>query len=216
MGRSRFVFSVCFAALLSAADNGVAQNAPGYRMRMPIHGSTLGRIGAPVRPPRLSSFADGVQDHQAPFRRQFIPRFQDFGWYLVGSDGYYYPDDSTTGYSTEAEPAAGYSTEPGPARDVYPVYDSMPEVGPLEVSSRRVGADTLVRLSWRDRGIRAAQVAFFLADSARAVLSAQTDRSPPFEAQLEPPAATAFAGMTVVLPGGNLVTRYVRYGRSAR
>ena len=184
---------------------------------MPIGGSVPGRIGSSVRPPRLSGSTDGIRDQQELFRRRFVPRFQDFGWYLVGSDGYYYPDDSTADYSdSTAEYSKAPRPEPEPMRDVYPVYDSVPELGPLEVSSRQVGTGTLVRLTWRDRGVAAAQVAFFLADSAHAVLSAQTDRSPPFTAELELPPRTAFAGMTVVLPGGNLVTRYVPYRKPAR
>ena len=49
------------------------------------------------------------------------------------------------------------------------------------------------------------------ADSARNVLAAETVRSPPFVAVLNPPAQTAYAGMTVVLPGGALETQYVPY-----
>jgi hypothetical protein len=48
------------------------------------------------------------------------------------------------------------------------------------------------------------------------VLSAQTVRSPPFTALFEPPPGTAFAGMTVVLPGGTLVTQLLPYRRLAR
>ena len=102
--------------------------------------------------------------------------------------------------------------ESEPAVNVYPIYDSLPEVGPPEVSSRRIASGIVVQLAWRERGVVAEQVAFFLTDSARAILSAQTDRSPPFTADFQLPAGTAFAGMTVVLPGGNLVTRFKPYG----
>jgi hypothetical protein len=174
---------------------------------MPIGGS----LGFSVRPPRLTGITPSTLD---PFRehrrRSFIP-FWPFGWYSVGSDGYAYPGDSTgEAYSTETPPAATQ-----PARDVYPVYDSVPDVGPLEVSSRHIGSGAVVRLTWQDPGLAAAQVAFFLADTLRSVLSAQTDRSPPFTAQFEPPPGTAFAGMTVVLPNGSLVTRFVPYRRRA-
>ena len=50
----------------------------------------------------------------------------------------------------------------------------------------------------------------------RAVLAAQTVRSPPFTALFEPPPGTAFTGMTVVLPGGTLVTQFLPYRRRAR
>ena len=98
-----------------------------------------------------------------------------------------------------------------PSLDVYPVYESVPEPGPLEVSTRRIASGILVRLNWTDNGLGATQVAFFLADSAKAVLSAQTDRTPPFMAEFQSPARAAFAGMTVVLPNGDLVTRFVPY-----
>ncbi|HSJ75570.1 MAG TPA: hypothetical protein VK899_05215, partial [Gemmatimonadales bacterium] len=93
--------------------------------------------------------------------------------------------------------------------------DTMTAVGPLVVSSTPVSR-TLVRLSWRDGGLGAKQVAFFLADSARNVLAAETVRSPPFVAVLNPLPQTAYAGMTVVLPGGALETQYVPYRRPAQ
>jgi hypothetical protein len=67
--------------------------------------------------------------------------------------------------------------------------------------------EKLVRLTC-DNGAGATQVAFFLADSSRAVQAAQTVRSPPFTSLFELRPGTAFAGMTVVLPGGSLVTQY--------
>jgi hypothetical protein len=206
MWRRGFVaVGVCLwlAVLLTLADTALAQGVPGYRMRMPTGGS----LGASVRPPRLTGSPPSTLDPfgKRPRRRSFIT-YWPFGYY-VGSDGYAYPDDSTgEAYYPETAPGATQ-----PARDVYPIYDSVPDVGPLEVSSRHIASKIVVRLTWRDQGVSATQVAFFLADSAKAVLSAQTDRSPPFTALFEPPPGTAFAGMTVVLPGGTLVTQFLPY-----
>jgi hypothetical protein len=123
-----------------------------------------------------------------------------------------YPDDSTgEAYSTETQ-----RVPVQPARDVYAVYDTVPPVGALQVSSTLLGSKPMVRLTWRDHGLGAEQVAFFLADKGRAVLSAQTVRSPPFTVLLEPPSGAAYAGMTVLLPGGTLETQYVPYRRRAR
>jgi hypothetical protein len=194
---------VGLTVLLTLPDHGLAQSVPGYRMRVPA--------GASVRPPRLTGPSTLDPVGRQLRRRSFIP-YLPYGWYDVGSDGYAYPDDSTgEAYSTETPPAA---TQPG--RDIYPIYDSVPDVGPLEISSSRTASGLIVRLTWRDHGVGAAQVAFFLADSARAVLSAQTVRSPPFTALFEPPPGTAFTGMTVVLPGGTLVTQFIPYRRRER
>jgi hypothetical protein len=198
---------IWLAVLLTIPGSGAAQSVPGYRMRIPIGGPVAGHTGASMRPPRLTGITDATLGlGNGPFRRQLVVPFQGFGWYFAGSDGYSYPDDSA---------GQGYSTETEPARDIYPIFDSLPDVGRLEVSSRRMASGVVVRLTWPDHGTGAAQVAFFLADSAKAVLSAQTDRSPPFTALFEPPPGTAFAGMTVVMPGGSLVTRFVRYRREA-
>ena len=97
-----------------------------------------------------------------------------------------------------------------PPREVFPVYDTVAAVGPLVVSSTPVSR-TMVRLSWRDGGLGAKQVAFFLADSSRNVLAAETVRAPPFVAVLKPPPGTVYAGMAVVLPGGAVETQYVPY-----
>lgn len=56
----------------------------------------------------------------------------------------------------------------------------------------------------------------FLADSSKAVLTAQTLRLPPFTVVLEPTSSNAYAGMTVMLAGGTLYTQYVLYRRRAR
>src|SRR5215208_5338655 len=121
--------SICLAMLLGIPSTGLAQSIPGYRMRFPLGAPFGGQLGASVRPPRLTGSPNGLDMPGAPFRRQFVYPYQNFGWYFVGSDGYAYPDDSTGGaYSMERQPE--------PARDVYPVYDSVPAVGPLEVTSR--------------------------------------------------------------------------------
>ena len=198
--------AVCFAltVLLTIPDNGLAQRVPGYRMRVPT-GSSLG--GASVRPPRLTGTTPSILDQAGgQFGRQFVVPYPYFPWYPVGSNDYAYPEDSVADYSTETEPA----------RDIYPADDSVPDVGRLHVSFEPMISKTVVRLTWGDHGVGAAQVAFFLADAARAVLSAQTVRSPPFTALFEPPPGTAFAGMTVVLPGGTLVTQFLPYRRRAR
>jgi hypothetical protein len=138
--------------------------------------------------------------------RSFYPYYWPFGGYYDGSDGYMYPSDSTESYTTETQ-----RVPVQPAREVAPVYDTIPPVGPLQVSSLLVGSKRMVRLAWRDNGVGAKQVAFFLADSSKIVLSALTVRSQPFTAMFEPPSGTAFAGMTVMLSGGTLDTQYVPY-----
>ena len=205
MGRSRFAaVAVCFAltALLTLPENGLAQSMPGYRMRGPT-AVPLGRTGASVRPPRLTGTPPNTVPVDRHFGRRFVFPFAFFGWYPYVSNDYAYQEDSTADYSMQSETEA--------ASDVYPADDSVPDVGRLHVSFESIASKTVVRLTWRDSGVRAAQVAFFLADRARGVLSAQTVRSPPFTALFEPPPGTAFAGMTVVLPGGTLVTQFLPY-----
>ena len=180
------------AVSLTASDTGLAQNA-GYRMR----GS--------VRPARLTGTTHTPEGPEGgPFRRRvFFPDVY-FGSYLVGPDGY--PHDSTGAtYPRETE-----------TRAAYPAFDTVPDVGPLAVFVKQLAPRTIVQLTWRDPGVGAAQVAFFLTDSARGVLSAETVRSPPFTALFHPPPRTEFAGMTVVLVDGNLVTRFVPYRRRTR
>ncbi len=156
--------------------------------------------------------------------RPFFPYFPYLPYWPDGYYGYddYFPDSA--GYTPADSAGHGHSdvypaeTQHVPvqaAREVYPVYDTVTAVGPLVVSSTPVSR-TMVRLSWKDRGTGAKQVAFFLADSARNVLAAETVRAPPFVAVLQPPAQTAYAGMTVVLPGGALETQYVPYRRPTR
>jgi len=138
------------------------------------------------------------------------------GWYYGSSSDEYgddsYADDSTgEEYQSDTRPEA----KSEPSRDVYPVFYSVSEPDSLEVTSRRISSGILVRLSLPARDTTARQVALFLTDSAKNVLSAQTDRTPPFTAEFPLPARTAFAGMTVVLPNGTLVTRFVPYRQPA-
>jgi hypothetical protein len=199
--------SVGWALLLTSLDQAVAQSAP-YRMRFPTSGLGGGRPPtAAVRPPKLVGSPDDTQrPPDGSFPRDSFP-FADFGWYY-GWDDYEYADDSTTeAYPSDTVP----ERKAQPSRDVYPVFYNVTEPDSLEVSSRRIASGILVRLSVPDRNITATQVAFFLADSAKNVLSAQTDRTPPFMAETPLPPRTAFAGMTVVLPNGNMVTKFVPY-----
>jgi hypothetical protein len=208
--------------LLTVPDGGHAQSVAGFRMRVPAArpvGGPVG-LGGPVRPPRLVGTPRSSLD---PFRnhrrfRSFFPYYWPFGGYYDGSDGMYL--DDSTGYADDSTDE-DYSTETQrvpvqPAREVYPVYDTVPAVGPLQVSSILVGSKPTVRLTWRDHGLGADQVAFFLADSVRRVLTAETVRAPPFTTLLEPPSGTAYAAMTVVLAGGTLETQYVPYRRRPR
>jgi hypothetical protein len=79
------------------------------------------------------------------------------------------------------------------------------------VSLMDVVPKAVLRVTWQNPGLPAAQVALFLAGSDQAMLSTQTLRSPPFTALFEPPPGTAFVGMTVVWPDGTLSTRIVPY-----
>ena len=189
------------AVLLALPDDGCAQ---GYRLRVP----TGGHFAPAARPPRLTGTPPSSVAPPGGFSsRRLVDPYPYFGLYLVGLDGYAYQDDSA---------GSAYHAEMDTAREVYPVYDTAPDVGRLELSSRHIGSRLVVRLTWHDPGLGAAHVAFFLADSARRVLSAQTVRSPPFTALFQPPPRTAFAGMTVALPGGTLVTRFVPYRKWGR
>jgi hypothetical protein len=201
--------------LLTSAADALAQGSPGYRTRTPPAGSPGARAGSSVRPPRLT----GTQpDSRNPgrFRHRFFSPYQYLGSYPIGAYGDEYADDSVSSYSVDSAPVrdvdpANYSTEVKPARSIQTLDDSA-AVGKLQVSEETDGSRT-VRLTWLDKGVGATQVAFFLADSARAVLAAETVRSPPFTWVFEAQPRTAFAGMTVVLRGGSLVTQYVPYRR---
>jgi len=195
----------------------LAQGRGGPGMRVPLGGSSLG--GSP-RPPQLALPSNPDRPGDGRFR-PFFP------YWPYWPDGYYGYDDyfsDSSGYSPADSAGHGHSDVYAPEiqhvpvqapREVYPVYDTVTAVGPLVVSSTPVSR-TMVRLSWRGGGTGAKQVAFFLADSARNVLAAETVRSPPFVAVLKPPAQTAYAGMTVVLPGGALETQYLPYRRPAQ
>src|SRR5215210_9596774 len=132
--------SVWLTVLLSGADTALAQT-PGYRMRAPAGHSFGG--GAPVRPPRLKGIPQRSLNPVVPgFGRGFFFPYPYFGFYPAGD--YAYPDDSIADYSIEAEPA----------REVYPVDQAVPaSVGRLQVSSEVHGSSTIVRLTWRDRGV---------------------------------------------------------------
>jgi hypothetical protein len=195
-------------------NNAVGQSMP-HRMSAPNGAPVGGQVGlgGPVPPPRLVGTPRRTLNPFGSHRRfrSFFPYYWPFGYY-DGSDGYMYPDDSTDqAYSPDTQRVSVQ-----PARDVYPVYDTATTIGPLQVSSAMVGTKTMARLTWRDNGVGAKQVAFFLADSSKAVLSAQTLRAPPFTATFDPPAGTAYAGMTVMLPGGTLDTQYLPYRRRAQ
>ena len=206
---------VAVTALLAVAGEGLAQGSPGYRMRFPTAGTPGPRPGSPARPSRLTVTPPGRSAEAS--RRHFFSPYQYFSAYPFGTYGYESPDDPSRDYSADSiqvrdvDPA-DYATEVKPARNVQ-TLDDPAAVGKLEVKEETAGAKHLVRLTWRDEGAGASQVAFFLADSSRGVLAAQTVRSPPFTSLFELQQRTAFAGMTVVLPGGSLVTRYVPYRR---
>jgi hypothetical protein len=191
---------------LAICDSALAQSAP--HMRMPVGGTLSGGGG----PPRLTGTPPNTVNPFGKHRRfrSFFPYYWPFGYY-DGSDGYMYPDDSTEAYTTETQ-----RVPVQPPRDVYPVYDTVTAVGPLQVSTLTVVSKPMVRVSWRDNGVGAKQVAFFLADSSKTVLSAETVRSAPFTAVLEPVSGTAYAGMTVMLPGGTLDTQYAPYHERTR
>jgi hypothetical protein len=202
--------SLWLGASLNPLADGLAQSARAPALRMPAGGS----LGGSPRPPRLT--LPTTPDRPGDDRHRFFPYwpYWPYGYYEYDD---YYPDSA--GYygddSTGAGDSDAYSTEtqrvPVQApREVYPLYDTLATIGPLVVSSTLVSR-TMVRLSWRDGGLGAKQVAFFLADSSRNVLAAETVRAPPFIAVLRPPPETVYAGMTVVLPGGALETQYVPY-----
>jgi hypothetical protein len=202
--------------LLTAAQDAVAQGSPGYRTRVPP-GSTPGaRPGSSVRPPRLRGTQPNTRS-PARFRQQFFSPYQYLGPYPIGWYESADAEDSTGGYSADSASVrdvdpANYSTEVKPAPTVQKLDDST-AVGKLQVTEDTDGSRNTVRLTWRDDGVSATQVAFFLADSAHAVLAAETVRTPPFTWSFEPQTRTKFVGMTVVLRGGSLVTQYVPYGR---
>jgi hypothetical protein len=206
-------FAGCFwlVGLFTKVDSVAAQ-----RMRAPA----LVPLGpaAPPGVPRLTGTPPRAFHHGRGFHHRFVSPFGFFGWYPYGFYDYGYQDesmygddstysvDSTRDYSSEAP------TRPASMQDVYVLQDTLPDLGKLVVAFEPAGSKTVVRLTWPDdHHVGATQVAFFLTDSARSVLSAQTVRTPPFTAVFDPPPATAFTGMTVVLQGGKLVTQYLPF-----
>ncbi|HET6837765.1 MAG TPA: hypothetical protein VFH24_06950 [Gemmatimonadales bacterium] len=168
-----------------------------------------------MRPPRLTVTPPGRSVEVG--RRQFFSPYLYFDTYPFGWYGYDSPDESSADYPADSVPVrevdpSSYATEVKPAQNTVTLDDSA-AVGKLQVTEETNGSKKTVRLTWRDDGAGASQVAFFVADADSAVLAAQTVRSAPFTAVFEPPPATAFTGMTVVLRGGTLVTQYVPYGR---
>ncbi len=202
--------------LLTSGESALAQDSPGYRTRIPPGGSPGVRAASSVRPPRLTGTRPEARN-PAGFRRQFFSPFQYLGAYPIGSYESAYLDDSTGGYSAdsarvrEVDPAS-YATEVKPARNAQTLDDSA-AVGKLQVTEEINGSNKAMRLTWRDNGVGATQVAFFLADSGRSVLAAETVRSAPFTWRFKAEPRTKFVGMTVVLRGGSLVTQYVAVGR---
>ncbi|HEY9016142.1 MAG TPA: hypothetical protein VIM84_13900 [Gemmatimonadales bacterium] len=203
--------TIWLGASLTAPSGALAQSAPRLGGGASMGGSP-GAPSAPPRPPRLTLPSDPNRPGDGRFR-PFYPYYWPFGYYYDSEyhDSDYY-DDTHPADSTGEKYSEGYTeTQRVPVqapRDVYPVYDTVTAVEGLTVSSMPMGSKTMVRLSWRD-GVGAKQVAFFLADSARNVLTAVTLRAPPFTALFQPPAGAAYAGMTVLLPGGTLETQYV-------
>ena len=202
--------------LLTSADDALGQASPGYRMRPPT-GSLLRPPNVSARPPRLIGIPDGSSNVVQGFGRRLVVPSRYFGLYPFDAYGYGYPDDSVSNYSADNAPVrnvdpANYSTEVKPARNVQTLDDSA-AVGKLQVTEETDDSKNAVRLTWRDTGVGATQVAFFLADSTRAVLAAETVRTPPFTWLFELQPRTTFAGMTAVLPGGSLVTQYVAVRR---
>jgi hypothetical protein len=208
--------AVCLglAMSLTLADDAMAQDTPEYRMRFPAASTLVPRSVYPVRPRRLSATPHRRSAEGA--RRQFFSPSLYFDAYPFGWYGYESSDDSAGDYPADSmvvrdvDPA-NYSTEVKPARNIQ-TLDDPAAVGKLLVTQETDDSKT-VRLTWRDGGVGATQVAFFLADSSRAVLAAETIRSPPFTWAFELQSRAAFTGMTVVLPGGSLVTQYVAVGR---
>jgi hypothetical protein len=149
------------------------------------------------------------------FDHQPFPIGGFFGWpYFGTSIGYESPDVFTdTTYADET--SAGREISLGQQLELSGVAagDTL-EVE--RVSLMDIVPRTVLRLTWRNPDLPAAQVALFLADSAQGVLSAQTLRSPPFTALFEPHPATAFVGMTVVWPDGTLSTRFAPYRKGPR
>jgi hypothetical protein len=149
------------------------------------------------------------------FDHQPFPFGGFFGWpYFGTSIGYESPDVFTdTAYADDTNALREISLGQQLELSGVAAGDTL-EVE--RVSLMDIVPRAVIRLTWRNQNLPAAQVALFLADSSQSVLSAQTLRSPPFTALFEPHPGTAFVGMTVVWPDGTLSTRFVPYPKGPR
>jgi hypothetical protein len=142
----------------------------------------------------------------------FFPSFGGWGWggYAPLYVGAPYPADTL---------ASGYVQQASDARPALGRQLAVPGTGSTAGDSLMVERvmvmdvvpEAALRLTWRNAGLPAQQVALFLADTAQAVVAAQTIRAPPFTALLQPPPGTAFAGVTVAWQDGTTSTRLVPY-----
>jgi hypothetical protein len=142
----------------------------------------------------------------------FFPSFGGWGWggYAPLYVGAPYPADTL---------ASGYVQQASDARPALGRQLAVPGTGSTAGDSLMVERvmvmdvvpEAVLRLTWRNAGLPAQQVALFLADTAQAVIAAQTIRAPPFTALLQPPPGTAFAGVTVAWRDGTTSTRLVPY-----
>jgi len=211
---------LCFglALTLTVTEGALAQGAPGYRTRPPAPVPQVG-LGGRAGPPRLVGTPPTSVDPRAGRRRFFFP-YVFFDGYPLGIYDYNYAEEASAGYSADSAQVrevnpADYSTEvrPAPVAKVQALDDTS-AVGRLQVTSEISGGKPRLRLTWpNEHKIAAGQVALFLADSAKKILSAQTIRAAPFTAVFDPDPRTAFTGMTVVLPGGTLATQFIPYKR---
>jgi hypothetical protein len=204
----------------------------GFFSGFPFFDSFLGFDGFPgdrvglFRVPKHRSRFTRFRDRRFEFiEHQSAPVGGFLGWtpYFGISTAYAYPyasaGDASAGgaYVAETTTTRDISQQPALGRQLAaPGIATGDSLVVERVSVMDIVPRTVLRLTWRNHGLAAAQVALFLADTAQGVLSGQTLRSPPFTALFEPPAGTAFVGMTVVWPDGTLSTRFVPYWRRAR
>lgn len=104
-------------------------------------------------------------------------------------------------------------------------YEGIPRPGDRIAVPGKTGSDSLVieqvtdsmvRLTWQDRGRQVEEVGLFLADSTPTVLAVQTMRSPPFTALFEPTPDATVAGVSVVWAGGTSSTTLIEYRAASR
>jgi hypothetical protein len=155
-------------------------------------------------------FHDRFFPHRFPFRTApfgFVPSWFGFGLPYAG---------------VAAVADTVPTQEPRRVPDTWPTLGRQlaapafaPEVGDSliveRVSVMDVVPSAVLRLTWRSAGLEPAEAVLFLADTARAVLAAQTLREPPFVALLQPLPGTAYAGVTAVWPDGTTTSRLVPY-----